>query len=397
MSPSASALPILIAPDASVPLAASPWRLSLSDWKDIALRTWRAATMDNIGLVSAGVAFYAFVAIVPLLAATVLTYGLIASPRSVLANIGSLAHVLPRDIASLIAQELLNVVHTSSGKKGAGVLVALLIALYGASNASGSIVTALNIAYEEKEKRGFIEVTVLSLVLTVAAVVMALLAVASIAVLQFISDLLPRAPIVVLVSKIATPIVLAGGAGMAAAALYHFGPSRDDAQWKWLTPGSVFSAVGWLAVTAAFGLYLTRFAHYDVTYGSLGAVVALLTWIYLSAYVFLFGGELNNEVGRQAGRAVVQVPETLAPLVIRPSNEVALSPLLLPAPAPPHAYLTSRATTHAGSLVGVAKIGMITSAIATIGLGLLRKRGRAVAGAVLLTTAAGLALLGRED
>lgn len=276
--------------------------MPLSGWKDILIRTWREASVDNIGLVAAGVAFYAFLAIVPLLGATVLTYGLIASPRTVLANVGSLAQILPSDIATLIARQLLEIVEASSGKKGLGVLVALAVALFGARNAAGSIIVALNIAYEEEEKRGFFKVTALALAITASAVVLALLAMAAIGLLQFVGQLLPNAPLLALASKLVTPLVVAIGAGAAAAALYRYGPSRENARWSWLTPGSVFSAIGWLLVTAGFGLYVTRFANYDATYGSLGAVVALLTWIYLSAYVFLFGGELNSEVEHQTAR-----------------------------------------------------------------------------------------------
>ena len=411
--------------------ARTPWQMPLSGWKDIAVRTWQESTKDNIGLVAAGVAFYAFLAIVPMLGATVLTYGLVAAPRTVLANIASIAHLLPASMAQLIGDQLLNVVHTSSGKKGLGVFVALGIALFGARNAAGSVIIALNIAYEEEEKRGFIKVTLLALAITAAAVVLALLGVAAIGALQFIGKLLPNAPALQFIGKLLTPILLAVGASGAAAALYRYGPSREKAEWSWLTPGSLLSAAAWLAVTAGFGIYVTRFAHYDATYGSLGAVVALLTWIYLSAYVFLFGAELNSEIEHQTAHDTTRGAD--APLgqrgawsadhVARGSglDKAADRPATLDIadvkPARPlaetvandthyqsaaqlvgeHPYVASRVTTRLGGLAGLAKIGMISSAMATVGLSLLRKRGRAGAGATLLIAAAGLALLRRED
>ena len=389
-------------------------------WKDILFRTWRESSADNIGLVAAGVAFYAFLALVPLLGATVLTYGLIASPRTVLANVGSLAQILPSDIASLIDRQLLDIVQASSGKKGLGILAALAVALFGARNAAGSIIIALNIAYEEKEKRGFFKVTALALAITASAVILALLAIAAIGLLQFIGQLLPNAPVLALVSKLFTPLVVAIGAGGAAAALYRYGPSRENARWSWLTPGSLFSAIGWLVVTAGFGIYLTRFANYDATYGSLGAVVALLTWIYLSAYVFLFGGELNSEVEHQTaldttdgadqplgGRGAWSADHVArsagdrsggsSPLSDKPAVTERTPPRTDVEPAREHPYLASRIASRGAPVLGIARIGMVSSVLATAGLGLIRKRGRGSVGALLLASAAGLAFLARDD
>lgn len=394
--------------------------MPLRGWKDILIRTWREASTDNIGLVAAGVAFYAFLAIVPLLGATVLTYGLIASPRTVLTNVGSLAQILPSDIATLIARQLLEIVEASSGKKGLGVLIALAVALFGARNAAGSIIIALNIAYEEEEKRGFFKVTALALAITASAVVLALLAMAAIGLLQFIGQLLPNAPLLALVSKLVTPVVVAIAAGAAAAALYRYGPSRENARWSWLTPGSLFSAVGWLAATAGFGVYVTRFGNYNATYGSLGAVVALLTWIYLSAYIFLFGGELNSEIEHQTAHDTTEgaskplgtrgawsadhvadgaedVSGGSSPLSDDPPANDEPPPRTDLAPSRQHAYLASRLTSRAGPTLGLARVGMVSSIMVTAGLGLIRKRGRGSAGAILLAAAAGLAFLTRDD
>lgn len=137
--------------------AASPWAMPPAGWKEILLRTAKESSKDNIGLAAAGVAFYAFLALVPLMGATVLTYGLVASPATVLKNMQSLTNVMPADVARLVGEQLMNVVQSSSGKKGLGLLLAIGVALFGARNAAGAIITALNIAYEEEEKRGFIK------------------------------------------------------------------------------------------------------------------------------------------------------------------------------------------------------------------------------------------------
>ena len=156
--------------------ANSPTEIPARGWKQVALRTWKQSSEDNVGLVAAGVAFYGFLALVPLLGATVLTYGLIAAPDTVLANVKSLTTVMPADAAKLVGEQLMSVVQTSGGKKGFGLLLAIAIALFGARNAAGSVITALNIAYEEEETRGLIKVNLLALAITIAAVMLAILA-----------------------------------------------------------------------------------------------------------------------------------------------------------------------------------------------------------------------------
>ena len=152
--------------------AEAPIEIPAPGWKEIAFRSWKEAAKDNVSLVAAGVAFYGFLAMVPLLGATVLTYGLVVSPDTVLHNVSSLATSLPKDVAKLISDQLLSVAKASGGKKGLGLVAAMAIALWGARNAAGSIVIALNIAYEEEEKRGYFKVTLLSLTMTAAAVLL---------------------------------------------------------------------------------------------------------------------------------------------------------------------------------------------------------------------------------
>jgi membrane protein len=234
--------------------ADSPWQMPLSAWKDVAVRTWKESSNDNVGLVAAGVAFYGFLAIVPLLGAIVLTYGLIASPQSVAEHLQALTKSLPADAAKLVGDQLMNVVQTSGGKKGLGLVAALAVALWGARNAMGSIITALNIAYEEEEKRGFIKVTLISLAMTVAAVLVALLAVAATTVLGALENLLPNlGPFGIILSKIVSFALLLAAAAAAVATLYRYGPSREKAKWTWITAGSAFAAIAWLGLTLGFG------------------------------------------------------------------------------------------------------------------------------------------------
>ena len=388
-----------------------PW----SGWKDVLTRTWRESSDDNIGIVAAGVAFYGFLALVPLLGAIVLSYGLVAEPRTVVGHMQGLTSVMPADAAKLIGDMLLNVVQQSSGKKGLGILVALAIALFGARNAAGSIITALNIAYEEKEKRGFIKVNLLALAITLAAVVVAVLALGAIGALGFLQELVPGAPaFIVTIGKIVAYVLLVLAAAAGAATLYRYGPSRDEPKWTWITPGSLFTAIAWMLLTLAFGFYVTNFGSYDKTYGSMGAVVVLLTWMYLSSYVLLLGAELNSELEHQTAKDTTEgADKPLGQRSAWAADHVAgadqqdpqekLEPARRPASveveraSTARDYVTARAANRAGSFAGLQKVGMISSALATAGLALMRKRGRTGAGAALLATAAGLSLLKREE
>lgn len=392
-------------------------KLPAKGWKQVGLRAWKQSSEDNIGLVAAGVAFYAFLALVPLLAATVLSYGLIAAPETVLKNVRSLTTVMPPQAAKLVGEQLLSVVQTSAGKKGVGLLLALAIALFGARNAAGSVITALNIAYEEKESRGFIKLNLLALAITASAVALGLIAMIAVAALGYLQKIFPHLPgKFLLVDKLGSYALLLAATAAGAATLYRYGPDRQNAKWTWVSLGSIFASFGWIMLTLGFGFYAANFANYGKTYGSLATVIVLLTWTYLSAYVLLLGAELNSEHEHQAAKVTtVEAPEPTGHreawsgdhavdgdefskprrgFVIFPNDYVTTQPLKSPSE---HSYLTSRVTARAAKMAGGANVGMLGSALATIGLAMLRRKGRGGIGAVLLGCAAGIALLSREQ
>ena len=283
--------------------ATSPWQMPARAWKDIAKRTWTRTWQDNVGLVAAGVAYYGFLALVPLLGIIVLAYGLVADPSTVASNVRAITTILPPDVAALIADQLIAAVKTAKETKGFGIVLALLVALYGGTNGAGAIITALNIAYEEKEKRSLGKFYVLAAIMTVAAVVLAVLALAAATSLAFLGNFAPGAPgFVVGAARAAGYAALTLAAAAVAATLYRFAPSREHAKWTWITPGSLFAAITWLLLTLLFSYYVTRITDYDATYGSLATVIILLTWIYLSAYALIFGAELNSEIEHQTAK-----------------------------------------------------------------------------------------------
>ncbi|HEX8466455.1 MAG TPA: YihY/virulence factor BrkB family protein [Allosphingosinicella sp.] len=276
---------------------------ALNTWWQVLLRTWKEAGDDNVGLLAAGVAFYAFLAFVPLLAATVLVYGLAAEPQTVAEHIQALFGVLPRDAAALIGDQLKSLTDSPDSAKGWSLVVAIALAIYGASKGSGAIVTALNIAYEVKETRGFVKSTLLSLGMTVGALIVLVIAAAGISMLGWVEALFPGFPgwahtlLQILFWAVA---VVAVGFGLAA--VYRYAPNRPDAPWVWISPGSAAATFLWLAGSLGFGLYVSQFGNYNATYGSLGGVVVFLTWLYLSAYIVLMGGEMNSELERQQAK-----------------------------------------------------------------------------------------------
>ncbi len=282
--------------------ATSPWQMPAAAWRQIGARTWQRTWIDNVGLVAAGVAFYGFLAFVPLLGMIVLTYGALADVQTVIANLQTLTDFLPPDIALLVGDQLLAAVTTSGTLKGTGIAVALALGLYGGTNGAGSIMIALNIAYHEKEKRSLSRFYAIALLITCGAVVLGLGALAAIAAIASLDRLLPQAsPAAIILSKLVAYVgILLVAAGLATV-LYRYAPSRENPRWRWITPGSLFTAATWLILTLLFGFYLTQVTSYEATYGALGAVIALLTWIYLSAYVLVIGAELNSEVEHQTG------------------------------------------------------------------------------------------------
>ena len=411
----------MAAPSAAAPrgrASPSPWAMPLASWKDVALRTWREAADDNVGLIAAGVAFYGFLALVPLLGAIVLSYGLVADPETVVRNMKGLTSVMPADAAKLIGEQLMNVVQTSAGKKGLGVFLALALALFGARNGAGSVITALNVAYEEKEKRSFIMVNLLALAITGAAVGVAIIALVAIAALGHLETLIPGAPgAVIVLGKLLSYALLAVGGAAAAATLYRYAPSRQKARWTWITPGSLFAAICWLLLTLGFGIYVAKFGNYNATYGALGSVVVLLTWLYLSSYVLLFGAELNSELEHQTAADTTDGPAKplgergawAADHVADGADKPQVDPKAVPASTPvqnmpadtsepsiPADFLAARVGARLARTAGLKKTAMISSGLATVGLSLLRKRGQARAGAALIAVAAASAWMTRE-
>ena len=283
--------------------ATRPTQLPLKAWREILGRVWVKIGTDNISLLAAGVAFYGFLSIVPLLGAFVMTYGLIADPSTVAEHMRKIIGLVPKDAAKLIYDQLVSLSTTAAGKKGLGLALALLIAMYGATRASGAIMTALNVVYEQPERRNIFKTTAISFAMIVATILVGVVGILAASVLALVGKFLNvLGPAAAFGINAATWIVAAALASGAIGATYRYGPDRHDAKWQWLTFGSALATLLWLLATFGFGAYAASFGNYNATYGSLGAVVVLLMWLFVSAYAILLGAEINAETERQTAR-----------------------------------------------------------------------------------------------
>jgi membrane protein len=283
--------------------AGAPTRIPWRGWKDILWRTYEQISEDRLLLIAAGVVFYAMLAIVPAITALVSMYGIFTPASTINAQLSFLADVMPAGAYQLISDQIMRIAGNSDGKLTLAFILGLGIALWSANAGVKAIFDALNVVYDEDEKRGWIKLNVISLSFTFAGVV---------------------ALILILGAVVALPLVLAF-VGFAAqqqagwlpllrwpamfalvvlglAVLHRYGPSRQHAKWRWVSVGSVFAALTWIALSVAFSWYLSKFADYNATYGSLGAVIGLMMWMWISTAVVLIGAELNSEIEHQTAR-----------------------------------------------------------------------------------------------
>jgi membrane protein len=284
--------------------ASKPTDIPPRGWKEIAKATWKEAGKDNVSIIAAGVAFYIFTALVPLLTAIVLTYGLVADPADVEKHMQTVTASLPQGSGELVAQQLHSMVQTSGGKTGFALILALLIALYGASKMATSLMTAMNIAWGVEDKRGFIKRTLIAIAMVVGMVVAILSAALAISAMGLIEDLLPAlGGVAHFFLQLLGLLVAAGIVMVLLAAFYRYAPDRPDAKWQWVSPGSILATIVWALATVGFGFYVSNFGSYNATYGALGAVIVFLTWLYLTAYIILLGAEMNAVLEQEVAAA----------------------------------------------------------------------------------------------
>lgn len=289
--------------------ADTPSDITKGGWRSILKRVYVSLTSKNLSILAAGVAFYAMLSIFPAFAALIAIYGLVADPATVQRQISEIQGLIPAEVQTLIANYLRSLVSSSSSKLGIGLIISTLIALWGARAGTVTVMQALNVAYEEQEKRGFLRYQLVAIGMTLAAVAFAIAALVLIAAIPAPIKLLPLGYDITLLGIIIPWPVLIVLSSISLAATYRYAPSREEAKWRWVSWGGVVATVVWVAASAGFSFYVAKFGNYDKTFGSLGAVVVLLTWLYISAYVVLLGACFNAEMERQTARDTTTGPQ----------------------------------------------------------------------------------------
>lgn len=279
--------------------ARNPAQIPYPGWRDIAIRVSKEVGTDNVGILSAGVAFYTFVAIFPAIAALISVYGLIVDPQVVQDQLSQLADVLPSQAGQLIRGQLVEIVSGNSYALSWGLVLSTVLSLWAANAGTKALFQGINIAYGEREKRGFIKVNAITLAFTFCGIILAIVSLFLIAVLPAAVNALEIPANVKTIVGWLKWVVLAAMLSLFLAAVYHFAPDRKSPKWSWVSWGSFMAVVLWIAGSAAFSYYVSNFSSYNATYGSLAAVVVLLFWLYLTSYVILLGAEVNSEIERQ--------------------------------------------------------------------------------------------------
>lgn len=279
--------------------ADAPHEIPPKGWKDILLRVKTQLREDEVTLVAASVAFYALLALFPTLIALVTLYGLVASPADVQAQVSSMATMMPESARAILEDQMRGIVGASGGTLGLGLLISLGGALWAASGGMMALMRAVNIAYDEEETRGFFALRAQALVLTLGALLFAGLAIFAVAVLPAIFALVGLGEAAESALSIGRWPLLAVLAAVGLSVLYRYAPCRTRAKWRWVTWGGAIATLIWLGGTALFSLYVAHFGSYNETYGTLGGVVVLLLWLYVSAFAILLGAEIDSELEHQ--------------------------------------------------------------------------------------------------
>jgi membrane protein len=283
-------------------LSSAPSEIPARGWKEILLCVWNNIGEDRVMLVAAGVTYYCLLAIFPAIAALVAIYGFFTDPTSISAQVDKLSGVLPGGALDVFRQQMNQVASQGPTKLGSAFIIGFAVSLWSANAGIKSIFDALNLVYDEPEKRGFIRLNLASLAFTIAAILFILIAIGCIAALPAVFSLSQYQGVTALMAQIVRWPVLFIIIAVGLALAYRYGPSRTEPQWRWITWGSAFAAIAWIAISIGFSWYAANFGSYNKTYGSLAAVVVLMFWLWLSAAIILIGAELDAEMEHQTAR-----------------------------------------------------------------------------------------------
>lgn len=279
--------------------AESPTQIPVRGWQHILLRAMRKSQENNTSLLAAGVAFFAFLALYPALIALITLVALTADPNQIIQQVQSFTVGLPPTARALISDPLTALTQSSAGTQALGLVISLLVALWSASSGTSSLMTAVNLAYDEREGRSFLKFRAIALLLTVGAIVFLILTLALIAVVPVVLNLVPLGTAGLVLAQTLRWTLLFTLIVFGLAVIYRVAPDRNPPKFRWVSVGSVAAALLWLLGSAGFSLYVNFFANFNKVYGALAGVIVLLLWLYLTCYIIVLGAEINAEAERQ--------------------------------------------------------------------------------------------------
>lgn len=289
--------------------ADKPSEIPARGWLQIVKRAWQESKVDNISLLAAGVAFFGFLALFPALVAALTIYGLLVTPEKASAQVDEYASALPTEARQVLADQLRSITENSDRSLGIGLVVAVLLALWSASGGVGNLMKAINVAYDEQDKRGFVKQKALALLLTVGAVLFMLVTLGLVAVVPVVLDQLSLGGVGRVIAQAVRWAALVLAVIIALALLYRVAPDRDAPRFRWVSLGAVVAAALWALGSAGFSFYVSNFGNYNKTYGAVAGVAVLMLWLYLTCYIVLLGAEINAESEQQTARDSTKGPE----------------------------------------------------------------------------------------
>jgi membrane protein len=288
------------------PKRANPIHFSLRKWGSLVWDTVKEFNQDDIPSVAGGVTFFMLLAFFPAITAFVSLYGLFADVATARQHLSAIAGFLPSAAVQFVGDEMIRIAGGQKTGLSLALVISLLLSVWSANSGMKSLMAALNVAYEEKEKRSFVRLNLVSLAFTASALLLAVIGIGAVVALPAVFATLGIAHFD-LAAALRWPFLFAALI-LGLAVLYRFGPSLTKPQWHWITPGSVIAALAWVAASYGLSWYVENFGHYDKTYGSLGAVIGFLMWIWLGLMVVLFGAELNCELDFASGVRTDRLP-----------------------------------------------------------------------------------------
>lgn len=276
-----------------------PGEIPRKGWKDIAVRVKDQISKNNISIISAGIAFYAFLAIFPAIAAIISIYGLVTDPQTVGRQLNALANVLPAQSSTLIQGQLSQIVQGSPTALGWGLAFSVIFSIWSANKGTKALFQGINIAYNEEDNRGFIKQNAVTLLFTSLGIIAVIISMALVVVFPVIIGNLGLPAGTGFLIQASRWILLLALLLLSLGVLYRYAPDRTKPKWRWVSWGSVAGTVLWIAGSLLFSFYISNFGNYNATYGSLAAVVILLLWFYLSAFSIILGAQINSEIEHQ--------------------------------------------------------------------------------------------------